>query len=259
MMEHTSGNSGYWSAAFLKICCCNMLVFFSFQMMLPILPVYLTDTGAERSSAGLVVAIITIAAVMIRLLTGYALDHWNRRRIVLAGSLALLLAMLAFVLLPSIGWIIGCSIGLGIGWGILTATYATIVSDLIPPGKLGAGIGTFMLFGLVSMAVGPYAGGWVYGQFGASALFGTASAPRSLFDRWPEDYSTQEVRHMFLFQESCLASSLYICSRRQQVSDYLLRPPSFMACRSAQFSPICWHGPSKGRSPKGAGQLTAHS
>ncbi|RJE84781.1 MFS transporter [Paenibacillus sp. 1011MAR3C5] len=176
MMKHNDGNGGYWSAAYLKICMCNMLVFLSFQMLLPTLPVYLTDTGVERAVVGLVVAVITVAAVLIRLGTGYALDHWNRKRIVIAGLLAFLLASLAYMLSPSIGWVIGCSIGLGIGWGILTASYATLVSDLIPPGQQGAGIGTFMLFGLASMAVGPYAGGWIYGQFGALALFMAASA-----------------------------------------------------------------------------------
>lgn len=175
-MRQSDGNGGYWSAAYLRICICNMFVFLSFQMLLPTLPVYLTDFGIERSAVGPIIAVITVAAVLIRFWTGYALDHWNRKRIVIAGLLAFLLASLAYSVSPSIGWIIGCSIVLGIGWGILTASYATLVSDLIPPGQQGAGIGTFMLFGLASMAVGPYVGGWVYGQFGAVALFMAASA-----------------------------------------------------------------------------------
>ncbi|RJX37975.1 MFS transporter [Paenibacillus pinisoli] len=200
MMKQQSKDSGsYWSAAFLSICISNMFVFLSFQMMLPTLPVYLTDSGVERSAVGLVVAIITVAAVLVRLWTGYALDHWNRQRIVLAGLLAFIIASLAYMAWPSLGWIICCSIVLGIGWGILTAAYATLVSDLIPPGRQGAGIGTYMLFSLASMAVGPYAGGWIYGQFGALALFMTASAVAvlpltlSLKGRYAGTASSQEA------------------------------------------------------------------
>jgi len=170
-----SGNKGYWSAAYIRVCMSNMLVFFAFQMLLPTLPVYVAETGGGRSSVGMVVSLLTFAAVLIRLLTGYALDHGNRRAIVTAGSLLFMLSAAAYTLSSSLPWILACSIGLGIGWGILTVAYATLVSDLIPDGRQGAGMGTFMLFAMVSMAAGPYAGGWIYGQFGTGVLFVTAA------------------------------------------------------------------------------------
>ncbi|WP_199615792.1 MFS transporter [Paenibacillus alkalitolerans] len=160
---------------YVRICLCNMLLFFSFQMMLPTIPVYLRDSGGDQSQIGAVISIITFAAVLIRLFTGYALDHWNRKVIVAAGSIVFVLAAAAYPFYPLAGWMIGCSIWIGIGWGILTVSYATLVSDLIPPGRQGAGIGTFMLFAMASMAAGPFAGGWIYGRFGSAVLFGTAS------------------------------------------------------------------------------------
>jgi len=50
-MRWSFGSNGYWSAAYARICVCNMLVFFAFQMILPTLPVYVTDMGSDGSSA----------------------------------------------------------------------------------------------------------------------------------------------------------------------------------------------------------------
>ncbi|OXS57378.1 hypothetical protein B1A99_18005 [Cohnella sp. CIP 111063] len=173
-MNETSSQS-YWSSSFIRICLCTLLLFSAFQMLLPILPIYMAGNGNSKSEVGWIAGLITIAAVLIRPFIGYALDHYNRRLIVLFGSSALALAAGAFTLSTSTGWMATVSLALGIGWGIMTAAYATIVSDLIPAGRQGAGIGTFMMFGFASMAVGPYIGGWLIEEYGPTVLFVTAS------------------------------------------------------------------------------------
>jgi len=172
--NRSGGADGYWSWAYALLCICNLLIFFSFQMLLPTLPVYVIARGGDASSVGLVVAVVTLAAVAIRPFAGYALDRGNRRFVVVAGSIAFAAAAGAFPVSSAPGWTIVCAALLGVGWGTLTAAYATLVSGLIPEGRQGAGIGTFMLFGMFSMAVGPFFGGWVYGAYGDRALFGAA-------------------------------------------------------------------------------------
>lgn len=164
----------YWSGAYLRICVCNLFLFCAFQMLLPILPVYMTDNGGSESAVGWITGLITIAAVLIRPFTGYALDRFRRRRIVIAGSTALALAAAAYTVSASTGWMAGVSLMLGIGWGMMTAAYSTIVSDLVPANRQGSGIGTFMLFGMGGMAVAPFIGGWLIDEYAAPVLFGTA-------------------------------------------------------------------------------------
>ncbi|MBW5445499.1 MFS transporter [Cohnella sp. CFH 77786] len=173
-MKKTSSQT-YWSTAYFRICICNLFLFTAFQMLLPTLPIYMTDNGNSESAVGWITGLITIAAVLIRPLTGYALDRYRRRMLVIVGSLSLALAAGAFAFSASTGWMATVSLLLGAGWGIMTAAYATIVSDLIPEGRQGAGIGTFMLFGLAAMAVAPFIGGWLIEEYGPPVLFGAAS------------------------------------------------------------------------------------
>ena len=164
----------YWSGAYLRICTCNLLLFCAFQMLLPILPIYMTDSGGSESAVGWITGLITIAAVLVRPFTGYALDRFRRRPIVIAGSAALALAAGAFAVSASAGWMAGVSLLLGFGWGIMTAAYSTIASDLVPSDRQGAGIGTFMLFGMAGMAVAPFIGGWLIDEYRPPVFFGTA-------------------------------------------------------------------------------------
>lgn len=156
------------------MCISNMLLFLAFQLMLPTIPIYLSDHGGTRSMIGLITGIIAFAAVLIRLFTGYALDNYNRRSIVIVGSLVFAFAASSFTFSLSAVWIVVSSSILGAAWGVMTVAYATIVSGLIPPGRQGSGIGTFLIFGLASMAVGPFLGAWIYNEFGTWALFGTS-------------------------------------------------------------------------------------
>ncbi|WP_162848486.1 MFS transporter [Paenibacillus nanensis] len=164
----------YWSGTYLRICVCNLFLFCSFQMLLPILPVYMIDNGGSESAVGWITGLITIAAVLIRPFSGYALDRFRRRPVVVLGSIVLALAAGAYAISAQVGWMLSVSLLLGIGWGIMTAAYSTIVSDLVPSDRQGAGIGTFMLFGMAGMAVAPFIGGWLIDKYGPSAFFGTA-------------------------------------------------------------------------------------
>jgi len=164
----------YWSGPFIRICICNLFLFCAFQMLLPILPIYMTDNGGSEYAVGWIASLITIAAVLIRPFTGYALDRFRRRPIVIAGSIALASAAGAFAVSSSSGWTAGVGLLLGIGWGVMTAAYSTIVSDLVPSERQGSGIGTFMLFGMAGMAVAPFIGGWLIDVYGPPLLFGTA-------------------------------------------------------------------------------------
>lgn len=152
----------------------NMLIFLAFQLLLPTIPIYLAEHGSAGSMIGLITGIIAFAAVIIRLFTGYALDRYNRQGIVVAGTLVLALAAISFTFSVSVVWIVLSSFVLGAAWGVITVAYATIVAGLIPPGRQGSGIGTFLIFALASMAAGPFVGAWVYNEYGRWVLFGTS-------------------------------------------------------------------------------------
>ncbi len=63
-----------WTRNFILIVLINMLVFLSFQMITPCLPLYVQKIGATEKMIGLIAGIFTITAVSVRPFIGRFLD-----------------------------------------------------------------------------------------------------------------------------------------------------------------------------------------
>ncbi|MDD2553801.1 MAG: MFS transporter [Desulfotomaculaceae bacterium] len=86
-----------WQKDFIIISLISLFTFIGFQMLLPTLPVYVKDLGGSDTSAGLVVGIFTISAILIRSFTGQALDVYGRKGIFLAGMIIFTACALAYI------------------------------------------------------------------------------------------------------------------------------------------------------------------
>lgn len=166
----------YWSKDYLRVCMSNMLFFFAYHMLMPTLPLFLSSQGTAEAMIGMTTAIIAMAAVLIRLFTGYGLARFDRRGIAVVGTIVFALAALGYSVSAAPAWVAVNSFVLGAAWGVMTVTYATVVAGLIPAGQQGGGVGTFMIFALASMAAGPFFGAWMFNTYGQWVLFGTSCA-----------------------------------------------------------------------------------
>jgi len=78
-----------WNGNYVKIWLANFMIFFSFMLLTPLLPTYLSETfHADKDTIGMVLSGYTITALVIRSLSGYMVDSFPRR-IVLVASYAL--------------------------------------------------------------------------------------------------------------------------------------------------------------------------
>jgi MFS family permease len=78
-----------WNSNYTKIWLGNFMIFFSFMLLTPLLPLYLYDTfGADKHTIGLVLSGYTIMALITRMFSGYLVDSFPRR-VVLIVSFAL--------------------------------------------------------------------------------------------------------------------------------------------------------------------------
>lgn len=65
-----------WNANYLKVWTGNFLLNFSFTLIVPLLPLYLSDTfGASNDAIGMALAGYTVMALIIRLFSGYVVDN----------------------------------------------------------------------------------------------------------------------------------------------------------------------------------------
>ncbi len=138
---------------FLLLVCGHFLQALGFSSML-LLPLYLEHLGASRAEIGAIMAIASLGGLLVKPIVGWLLDTWGRRRTVLAGTAALVAAMLGLFFVRSLGPLIYLDrILFGVGAGTLFTGYFTWATDLIPPGRRTEGIALFGISGLLPLAL----------------------------------------------------------------------------------------------------------
>ncbi|MFP4557697.1 MAG: MFS transporter [Bacteroidales bacterium] len=145
-----------WTRSFILLALANLLMAIAFYFMLPVLPVYLEDViGAGKGAIGVVLAFYTIAALIIRLFAGWAIDSYGRKRIYLASYLLFSILFIGYPLAFSVIVFMLLRFAHGLAWGALTTSSSTLAVDIIPTPRRGEGIGFFGLSMTIGMAIGP--------------------------------------------------------------------------------------------------------
>jgi MFS family permease len=152
----------FWTQNFVFISVANLLMSIAFYFLIPTLPVYLEmDLGVSRGYVGLVLAAYTIAALLIRPLTGMAVDRKGRKMIYLISFLLFSLLFSVYVAATTLAIMIAVRVFHGFAWGISSTAGSTLVVDIIPPSRRGEGLGVFGLSMTIAMAIGPMLGLWL--------------------------------------------------------------------------------------------------
>lgn len=173
-MSDNSSKPVIFTRSFLMITIVNLFIFFSFQMILPTLPLYIHQLGGNDSVVGLVIGVFTITSLLTRPFAGLALDEIGRKPIIIAGLIILTICAFAYSLATSIGIIILIRLIHGMGWGFSSTAVSTFAAEIIPHQRFGEGMGYFSLANSISMAIAPASGIYIARRYGFSEVFATA-------------------------------------------------------------------------------------
>ncbi len=147
-----------WTKNFILLSLVNVLLFFAWQMMMPTLPLYIDSLGGSSVVIGFVGSVTTVAAILIRPVSGFALDSFGRRRILITGLAIFTAVFVSYSFLPFIWAVFMLRFLHGTGWGISTTSCSTAVSDMIPKKRFAEGMGIFTLSQSISLAFAPASG-----------------------------------------------------------------------------------------------------
>lgn len=145
-----------WNSNYLKIWIGNFLIHFSFTLIVPLLPLYLNETfGASKDTIGLVLAGYTVMALTVRPFSGFLVDSFPRRSVLLVCN------FLFFALFA--GYLVAGSLTLfalfrtlhGAPFGATTVAASTVAIDVLPSSRRGEGIGYYGLSNNLATALGP--------------------------------------------------------------------------------------------------------
>jgi MFS family permease len=144
----------------------------AFYFLIPTLPIYLESVlGVMPGYVGLVLATYTIAALLIRPVTGMAVDRKGRKMIYLISFLLFSLIFSVYVTANTLAIMLAIRVVHGLTWGVSTTAGSTVVVDIIPPARRGEGLGIFGLSMTIAMAIGPMLGLWLSASGDYSHLF----------------------------------------------------------------------------------------
>jgi MFS family permease len=141
----------------------NFTLFFAFYVLTPLLPLYLSEHfGATKDVIGLVLSGYTITALLFRPFSGYVVDSFPRKTVLMIafGAFAIFFAgylaastLLLFMIVRTLH---------GGPFGALTVANSTAAIDVLPSSRRTEGIGYYGLSNNLAMAIAPTIGIFIY-------------------------------------------------------------------------------------------------
>lgn len=152
-----------WNANYTKVFVVNFMIFFSFMLLTPLLPIYLSETfGADKHTIGTVLFGYSVLALIARMFSGYIVDSFSRKRV--------LLVCFFFFSLFFVGYIAAGSLLLfaivrtlhGAPFGATTVANSTMAIDVLPSERRTEGIGYYGLANNIASAISPSVAIWIF-------------------------------------------------------------------------------------------------
>ena len=152
-----------WNRNYCKVMTANFTLFFAFYVLTPLLPLYLSEHfGATKDVIGLVLSGYTITALLFRPFSGYVVDTFPRKTVLMIsfGAFAIFFAgylaastLLLFMIVRTLH---------GGPFGALTVANSTVAIDVLPSSRRTEGIGYYGLSNNLAMALAPTIGIFIY-------------------------------------------------------------------------------------------------
>lgn len=144
-----------WSTTFVLVVVSTLCCFMVGQGLNSSTSVYVALYGGTAAYAGVLGAVFSGAAAVVRLLSGPLIDGRGRRIVMLVGFAALIVGTVGPLFTHDVAPFVVFRILQGAGFSAVTTASATAAADALPASRMGEGIGYYGLGQALSMSVGP--------------------------------------------------------------------------------------------------------
>ena len=162
-MTNTATQEKLWNADYVKVWTANFLMSFAFMLINPLLPLFLTDTfAADKQTIGVTLAGYSVAALLIRPFSGYFVDNFPRKAVLLVSyglSCCFFLGYMAATTLTAFAFFRTLH---GFPFGTTTVSCTTLAVDALPSRHRAEGIGYYGLSANLGSALGPTVALWIF-------------------------------------------------------------------------------------------------
>ncbi len=163
----TTQTEKLWNGNYLRVWMANFLLYFSFMLLTPLLPLYLSETfHADKQMIGLVLSGYTLTALLIRPFSGYLVDCFPRRKVLLISFFIFFALFLGYPVAASLMAFAVVRTLHGAPFGAATVSNSTVAIDVLPSSRRAEGIGYYGLSNNVATAISPSIALAIYGVTG---------------------------------------------------------------------------------------------
>lgn len=155
--------------------------YFSSPMLVtPLITGFTGSLGGSAALMGVVGGLMNVVSLVCRPLLGGLADRVSRYRLSLAGAACMALACALYVMAPNPTVVVVARVVNGVGFLCCSVSMSTWFCSLLPPGRVGSGMGIYGTMNALGMAVAPALGVALLGSAGyrpafvVAALFSTA-------------------------------------------------------------------------------------
>ena len=152
-----------WNANYTKVWVANFMIFFSFMLLTPLLPIYLSEQfAANKDTIGLVLFGYAVMALVARLFSGYIVDSFPRKTVLLLSFAVFTLFFVGYVAAGTLVLFAVVRTVHGMPFGFTTVANSTVAIDVLPSSRRTEGIGLYGLSNNLASAISPMVAIWIY-------------------------------------------------------------------------------------------------
>lgn len=161
--EATLQKEKLWNIDYWKVMTGNFMLYFSFYLLAPLLPIYLDDQfAADKDMMGIVLSGYVVASLLVRPFSGFLLDTFDRKKVLVICFFFFFLLFTGYIGAGTLLFFAIIRTLHGLPFGAVTVANSTAAIDVLPSSRRTEGIGFFGLSNNLAMAVSPSVGIWIY-------------------------------------------------------------------------------------------------
>jgi MFS family permease len=198
-MAASMDRPGLWTRDFVISGFVNFFIAVNFYLLMVITSAFAIESFHSRpGEAGLASGIFVIGALVARVFCGKWIERTGRKKMLYLGLISSLIMTLMYFAVDGVIFLLVVRLLHGVAFGIASTALATIVTNIVPKGRYGEGLGYFMLSVTLAMAIGPFLGmfmarhGSIAMVFTACTISAALSFGIALFLSVPEMTLTKE-------------------------------------------------------------------
>lgn len=124
------------------------------------------DCGVAPMAAATVLGVAGLSSVGGRVVCGLLADRFGAKETLIAGLAVQAVAISLYLFVRDLSAFYALGAVFGLAYGGIMPLYATLVREYFGARIMGTVFGAVAMVSTLGMALGPWAGGWIYDQFG---------------------------------------------------------------------------------------------